>query len=111
MPFAIGVTVTLAPGESYVHPFALSPTQRVLIRPAPLIGLGGTTLAYADAVVYLDVPPIGFLPGRVRSVRIDEVGAYFGSVPESASFGGWYVRIYAVNRPNGFPIALSLITE
>lgn len=100
MSYVAAIGTGLAPGEEILFTTAFSPARRVIVEPEATSRPPGTIIAYADVLVAGAKAPSGAVFGRIRSIPINRIGIFINGVPESSSFGGWFLRLYAVNRSN-----------
>lgn len=111
MSYLAAIGTGLAPGESIFFGQSFQPTRKVFVRPDSAPFPGDTVIAYCDVVVCGSVLPSGAVCGRIRSIPITSVGVFINGVPESSSFGGWFIRLYALRRSNQPTIGFTVFAE
>ena len=109
MPWSLAATVTLSPGgELYVQP-SFSDPQSAFVTIATTGLPRGIPLLYATPVVFGALAPTGVIGGRLQSTLVQpNLGAFLRPAHNSLGFPGWFLHLYAVRRPNGFPIVVNV---
>lgn len=102
---AVTDTVTLDPGETVlVQPFVPNNVP-IVAQIAPGQLQGNVPAVYADVAVALNVTPSGGVVFRTKSLLLNPaVGVGFLENVSQWGAPGWFLILYAVNRPNGTSI-------